>query len=123
MTILVIYDNSCSLCNRSKNFIASHSDNFTFLPLSNLTEDIIIKFNINTNIDSIICIKNNQVYYYADAIIEIAKSMHKYSWTAKLLALLPRILRNKIYILIAENRYLLNHRGYCSVDKDKVAVS
>ncbi len=106
---IILFDGVCNFCNSSINFIIDHDPekHFKFAPLqSDLGQRVLRQFNKNVNdFDSVILLKNNQLYQKSEAAVEIAKQL---SGTWKYLAvfgILPTFFLNFFYDIIAKNRY------------------
>ncbi len=108
-TAIVLFDGVCNFCNASINFVIDRDKKgaFKFATLqSEIGQKLLVKFEkTTTDFDSVILIKNNQLFQKSDAALEIAKEMDG-GW--KLLygfKIIPRFIRNFFYDLIAKNRY------------------
>ncbi len=106
---IVLFDGVCNLCNKSIQFVIKHDkkDQFRFASLqSEVGKQLLEKFDINRNqTDSIVLITpENKFYVKSSAALHIAKKMKYYFWMSIFLYL-PKIVRDKIYDLIAKNRY------------------
>lgn len=106
---VIIFDGICNLCNYFVNFIIRRDKKgkLLFTPLqSNASIKLQEQHKINLLVsETIIFIKNGNVYIKSDAVIEIAKHLDG-GW--KLLAItkmIPKFIRDSIYSKIAENRY------------------
>jgi predicted DCC family thiol-disulfide oxidoreductase YuxK len=108
-TAYILFDGDCNLCNRTVKFISKRNKNnrFTILSLqSEKGKDLQAQWKINSNIDSVILVKENSVYYESDAIISILKDLNgPYRFIGHAAALLPKKLRDILYRIIARNRY------------------
>lgn len=108
---LILFDGVCNLCNGAVNFIIKRDrkDEFRYASLQSATgQKYLEERNIDPGeIDSIILIEPGTAYFIkSDAALEIAGSL---GWPWKALYLfnyiLPRPLRDRIYDIIARNRY------------------
>lgn len=109
---LILYDNSCGMCQRSIQFLIKHNkkENFYFLSLeSELGRKLRSYYNLEKH-DTIIYIRNQKVYTYADAIFEALKET-KAPWKfLSIFKFIPRFITTPVYKLIAKNRKKLNKR-------------
>ena len=106
---IVLFDGVCNLCNKSIQFIIKHDkkDQFRFASLqSEVGKQLLKKFEINRDqTDSIVLINSEEEFYVKSAAaLHIAKKMKYYSWM-RVFLYLPKVIRDKIYDLIAKNRY------------------
>ena len=108
-TQLILFDGVCNFCNASINFIIDHDPekHFKFAPLqSDLGQSILTQFGKNTNdFDSVILLKNNQLYQKSEAAIEIVKHLSGAWKYLAVFGILPTSLLNFFYDIIAKNRY------------------
>ena len=102
---LIIFDGDCLLCDFFMRYIAKRDREKVFTFVSR--EDLLAKemmFLYKINEDSIFYIKEKHAFIYSDAVLEIAKDMpwpNKGLYTFKVL---PKFIRDKIYILVAKYR-------------------
>ncbi len=54
---------------------------------------------------TILLVKDGRAYYRSDAVLEIARELPGVRWPARLLALVPRRLRDRAYGFVARHRY------------------
>jgi predicted DCC family thiol-disulfide oxidoreductase YuxK len=105
---VILFDGICNLCNASVNFILKRDKNQLFRYVSLQSEEgekLISHYAIPKNVDSVILIKNKEVYLESEAAVEIAAMLPRpWSWMASF-SIIPRKLRDKIYRCIARNRY------------------
>ena len=108
-TQLILFDGVCNFCNTSINFIIDHDPekHFKFAPLqSDLGQSILTQFNKNTHdFDSVILLKDNQLYQKSEAALEIAKQLSGGWKYLSVFGILPPFLLNFFYDIIAKNRY------------------
>jgi predicted DCC family thiol-disulfide oxidoreductase YuxK len=105
---VILFDGFCNLCNGSVNFLLKHDrkNQFSYVPLqSDEGRMYIRKYHIPADIDSVILIKSNRVYFESDAAVEIAE-MLSFPWkTMYFIKYIPKKIRDKIYRWVAKNRY------------------
>ena len=106
---LVLFDGVCNLCNGTVAFIIKKDSNkqFRFAALQSKTgKKSGEKYNIPSEIDSIILIYKNHIFYKSDAVLEIA-GLLPFPWKlASMFKIIPKKMRNKMYQWIAKNRYI-----------------
>ena len=105
----VLFDGDCNLCNRTVKFISKRNQNniISLLPLqSESAKELIAERNIDANVDSVIFIDENAVYYQSKAILAIFKKLNKpYKIIAQIASVFPESLLNFLYRMVAKNRY------------------
>ena len=106
---LILFDGVCNLCNSSVNFVIDRDkkEKFKFASLqSKEAQEILGKYEVQTGeIDSIILIKQNKVYYKSSAILEISKDMGSFWSMLYVFKIVPTFIRNWIYDSVAAHRY------------------
>src|SRR5210317_331358 len=106
---VILFDGICNLCNRSVKFILTNESKPQFLFASiqsDAAKNILLHYNIK-NIDpsSILLLANDKVYHKSEAVLEICKSL-KRPWNLfTIFKFLPVSFRDKIYQVVARNRY------------------
>lgn len=105
---LVLFDGVCNLCNGTVDFMLKRDPKkqFRFVALqSEAGEKIREKFRFPEEIDSVILIHKEEVFYESDAVLEIARLLPA-SWKwAVVFKIVPVNWRNAVYRWIARNRY------------------
>lgn len=106
---IILFDGVCNFCNASINFMIDHDPKkyFKFASLqSEIGQAILRKFNKNTkDFDSVILLKNNQLYQKSAAALEIAKHLSGLWKYLSVFTVLPTPFLNFFYDMIAKNRY------------------
>ncbi len=108
---LILFDGVCNLCNSSVLFVIKRDKKnmFLFAPLqSNIGEEIITTFNIDTqNTDSILLYnpKTNIITSKSSAALQIAKHLGFPSNLMVVFFIIPTVIRNWVYNYVAKNRY------------------
>ena len=106
---VIFFDGVCNLCNATIQFIIKKDKDkiFRFVPLQSEKASKLLKtFDFRfDNLDTVILLKNDQIFTHSDAVLEIFNSF-KYPWKLLyLLKFIPKYFRDWIYIFIASNRY------------------
>lgn len=105
---LVLFDGVCNLCNRTVDFILKRDSKklFRFVPLQSETgKKLREKIQFPDQIDSVILIHKEKVFYESDAALEIARLLPApWKW-AVVLKIVPQDWRNAVYRWVARNRY------------------
>ncbi len=105
---VLLFDGVCNLCVGSVQFFLKHDRNkeIMFASLqSAYGENERLKFNIPKNIDSLIFIENNKVYYFSSAALKAAAKMGGVWPLLRIFLWVPPFIRNGVYRFIAKNRY------------------
>ncbi len=106
---ILLFDGLCNLCNGSVNFILKRDKGgkFKFASLqSEIGIELTKKYNIDlTIVDSIILIKNEKVFIKSDAVLEILKDMPIGWRLLRIGIILPKVIRDYLYDIIAKHRY------------------
>lgn len=106
---IILFDGVCNFCNASINFIIDHDPekHFKFAPLqSDFGQKTLLRFNKNTeDFDSVILLKNNQLYQKSEAALEITKHLSGFWKYLAIFKILPTFVLNFFYDIIAKNRY------------------
>ncbi|KMY50297.1 thiol-disulfide oxidoreductase DCC family protein [Peribacillus loiseleuriae] len=105
---IVLFDGECNFCDKSVQFIIKRDPkgyyNFASIQ-STLGQDLLKKYNLDSNMDSFVLIEHNKAYEKSAAALRITKNLR---WCWKFLyplILVPVPFRNWIYGVIAKNRY------------------
>jgi len=106
---VILFDGVCNFCNFWVNFIIDHDKQslFKFVTLqSEKGRELLTEFNLpEDKFDSFILIVQNRVYKKSSAAFEITKYLSGWTKVFTPLRLLPRVLADFIYDIIAKNRY------------------
>lgn len=105
---IILFDGVCNLCNASVNFILKRDkrQQFQFVALqSEEGIELIEKHQIPKETDSVVLIKNQNVFTESDAGIEISRLLPSpWNW-AVVFKIIPKKWRDSIYRWVAKNRY------------------
>lgn len=108
LSVLVLFDGFCVLCNRSVDFIKKRDRKklFRYVALqSEAGEYLKRKLNLDVDADSVVLWKSGVVYYQSDAALRIALRL-RFPWPLTgVFLMIPRVVRDWVYRLIAGNRY------------------
>ena len=125
---IIAFDGVCSLCNNYILFVARNdkNDHFRFISLQNKKTKTIFK-NLNINIEkeeSILLLENNTLQTKSDAIISIVSKL-KFPYNIfTVIYIIPKKIRDYIYLFIAKNRYkMFNKIACCSTINNKINTS
>ncbi len=112
---IIIFDGVCLLCNSAVYFLHKRLryQNYKFIASqSESGETYITKYNLEKiYVESIVLVKEEEIYTKSDAILEIIDDM-SYSWSLlKIFRVVPKTLRNWFYDRVSKNRHLLFGRN------------
>lgn len=103
---LLLYDGHCLMCNRSISWLLS-KDEKQILRVATIENyhTLNVDIPVDRSIDSIIYVRDGQIYYRSQAVLLAMKDIHAYSRLTKLLLSIPSIIRDLFYRFIARIRY------------------
>lgn len=107
---IILFDGVCNLCNGFIQFVIKRdsADTFRYASLqSEIGQKLISEREIDTaRIDSVVLIEPGVAYYIkSDAALQIGSHLKGFRTISRILYLIPSVLRNIIYDLIARYRY------------------
>jgi predicted DCC family thiol-disulfide oxidoreductase YuxK len=107
---IVLFDGVCNLCNSTVSLLIKHDPEYNLHFAAQQTPVGIAIMNhhgIKDDQNSVVFIKGTKIYYKSDAIIEIAKLLSGWPRLYRFSYIVPRLIRDGIYDIIAKNRYRL----------------
>ncbi len=109
MTDVVLFDGVCNLCAGSVQFILKHEadSGLRFAPLQSAAGARLLRewgFDPG-DMQSFVLLENGVPYMKSDAALRIARRLRMPWRLARLGLILPRVLRDRCYDVIARNRY------------------
>jgi predicted DCC family thiol-disulfide oxidoreductase YuxK len=106
---VLLFDGVCNLCNSSVQFILKHEkyEQLNFAAIQSQAGDrLLTNYKIDPNqTDSVILIKDNQVYTASDAVLTLTQFLKFPFSLGKLLLVIPNPIRDFFYKKLARNRY------------------
>ncbi|PKL78374.1 MAG: hypothetical protein CVV27_03400 [Candidatus Melainabacteria bacterium HGW-Melainabacteria-1] len=106
---ILLFDGVCNVCNGAVNFIIDHDPDgyFKFASLqSEAGQDLLKRFKLPTaDFNTMVLIEHNSYHIKSDAALRIARRLKGPLSLAYIGVIVPRFVRDKIYDLIASNRY------------------
>lgn len=106
MDKIIFFDGDCNLCNSAVQFILKWEINKEF-KFASLQSDF-AKENIDEkyrkDLSTIIYSEDNKFYYKSDAVLKISKYLKKPLNYIYYSVIVPRLLRDYIYMIISRNR-------------------
>lgn len=121
---LILFDGICILCNKYILFIAKNdrSDNFRFMSIQNIKIKELEKYSSLdiTNINSICVITKGKLNTKSKAVLLILSKLRFPYNLGMIFFVIPNIIRDLFYDLIAKNRYnLFGKTEHCSLLKNQ----
>lgn len=101
---IIIFDGICGLCNRSVDILIKLDSQKQF-KYTSLQGTFVKTLEINPNIDSIIFYGDSTLYYKSTAILKIFNALGGLWKLANIFYVIPRVVRDFIYDIIAKYRY------------------
>lgn len=105
---IVLFDGVCNLCSGAVQWVIRHDKKgyFKFASLqSNIGEQLKSRYNIPPGVDSIVLIENNKAFVKSTAVLRIAKHSGGAWKLGYVFMVVPAVIRNWIYDIIARKRY------------------
>lgn len=108
-TAIVLFDGVCHLCNSSVIFIIRRDPRgrFKFAPLqSPIGQALLQRHHLSTNtLDTFVLIEEGSAYTRSTAALRVARRLSGLWPLAYLGIVAPRVVRDALYRIIAQNRY------------------
>lgn len=102
---IIVFDGLCVMCNSFFKWVLKNDKDDKYL-FANIQSNFYKKnMDINKSIDSIILIKENDIFYESEAIKYILKDLDKFFLLRLVLNVTPKFISNFFYKIIANNRY------------------
>ena len=106
---IILFDGVCNLCNVAVQFIIRHDKKNTFMFTSLQSEvgqKLLAQYNfLPDELNSFILIENNKAYTRSTGALKVAKKLNGIFPMLYSFIIIPKILRDSIYDLVARNRY------------------
>ncbi len=106
---IILFDGVCNLCNGAVQFIIRHDKKNTFMFTSLQSETgqkLLAQYNFPPDeLNSFILIENNKAYTRSTGALKVAKKLNGIFPMLYSFIIIPKILRDSIYDLVARNRY------------------
>jgi len=106
---IILVDGKCKLCNSGVNFVLARDrkKRFKFSTLdSKYSQNLLQEFGgIYEKIDSVLLVDDQKVYIKSAAVLQIAKHLGGLYPLFYLFVVIPPVIRDYVYDVIAKNRY------------------
>jgi len=117
--IIVFFDGECIFCNRIVLYLmqCDKKNRLLFSSLQgHLFESLRVKYGLKNDINSIVVEQNELFYFKSEAVIIILNSLpFRFRLLGRILNLIPIVLMNRVYDLIAKNRSMF-YRKKCDLN-------
>lgn len=121
---IVLFDGYCNLCSGSVQFVIKRDrkDYFRFVSMQSEDARKILfsyKFSVNEN-NSVILIENFTAYNKSTAVLRIVKKLNGLWPMLYVLILIPRPIRDFIYMILSRNRFIwFGKKNNCFIPSEK----
>ena len=104
---VILFDGVCNFCNSSINFVIRNDKKayFQFAPLQGEIAQQLVGNKIIPTPESVILLEDGKIYEKSTAALRIAKKLDGLWPIVYVLSIIPKLIRDPIYDLIARNRY------------------
>lgn len=123
---VILFDGVCNLCNGGVNFALDNDSvgEFRFASLqSQIGKSLLIRSGKEENdISSIVLVTADTAYFKSDAVLRIAQKLDgsvALPIAGTVGQFVPNFVRNKVYDLVANNRYRFGEADSCRVDGEE----
>ena len=103
---IVLFDAECLLCHRSLR-VLMYLDKKRILKYTSLQGEFRKTLQIDTHVDSIVFYDEEKIYYKSTAILKILRSFGGLWSIVSIFYLIPQIVRDFVYDVIAKHRYAI----------------
>ena len=114
---ILFFDGTCAMCNGLVNFILKHdkNKNVKFAPLQGHTALKYLPKKLRSDLNTAVFLDQEGIHSESDAIINVVGQMGGIFSLVKFFKIFPKNLRNKIYKLVAKNRYRFFGYSHCAL--------
>jgi predicted DCC family thiol-disulfide oxidoreductase YuxK len=105
---VILFDGVCNFCDASVQFILNRDkkETFHFASLqSEAGQELLEKYNVPENVDSMILVEKDKIYYKSSAALRISRHLDGAWKLLYVFMIVPAPIRNIVYDVIAKNRY------------------
>lgn len=116
---VLIYDGECNMCSMFVRFVVRMNKN-PDLFITDFNSDWTARnVRIRRDTDSMMFISGLHQQLYSDAVIDLLSEIHWLFKPARILKFIPKVLRDKIYQVTAENRHRFFKTASCPLPSEK----
>jgi len=117
---VILFDGICNFCSASVRFIIKRDPQgkFKFASLqSPVAEELLKNRGVqSSDLSTVILIRGTQIFQQSDAVLEIVKRLHRLWPALYIFKIIPRFIRDALYVAIAKRRYkLFGKKDVCMV--------
>ena len=106
---IIFFDGVCNLCNASVQFVIAHDkkDQFRFTALQgDYAKEILPQFNADLGkLNTILLLEDGKLYTKSSAALRIARKLNRLIPLLYAFLIVPKVIRDWVYDIIARNRY------------------
>ncbi len=107
--MIIFFDGTCNLCESSVKFIIKRDvkRRFKFVPFQSEAGKLLLEKNnySNESFDTLVLLKNDKIYTKSSAVLLILKELNKLWILFYIFVLIPKFIKDPIYLFISKNRY------------------
>jgi predicted DCC family thiol-disulfide oxidoreductase YuxK len=115
---IVLFDGDCNLCNGMVRFILKRNESIYFATMQSASGIFLLKkfgFTVGS-FDSLIFLDQQKVYIKSAAVLHIARYLHGLWPMLYIFTIIPPLIRDKVYQIIARYRYFwFGKKQYCKL--------
>lgn len=114
---IIFYDGTCGICNGFVQFVLQHerTERYQFSALQSSYAAAYLPPEFRENLKSIVLLQGDNIYTKSDAVLTILRELRKPWQYGYHLKLLPAILRDFVYDLIASMRHRISRNHRCNL--------
>ncbi len=110
---IILFDGDCYLCSRTIQFISKRDKKklFNFYPLqSRKGQTLLQNYKLSIyNLDTFVYIKEENAFIKSTAVLQVCKSLGGLWKILFIFIVIPKMIRDYFYDLVAKNRHKLNN--------------
>ena len=108
-TQVIFFDGVCGLCNGFVDFViaADKKNKFLFSPLQSDFAQKELPSEMTRDLTSVVLLKNGKSFSKSEAVLEVLNDLGGIWKLTRVGKILPKSMSNKVYDLVAQNRYKL----------------
>lgn len=114
---VIVFDGECVLCSRSIAWVAKHDPGgrFAFTASGSATARALLA---STGLDAaapgtIVLVEDGRAFTRSDAVLRIVSRLPGWPAWLRVFRLVPRAVRDAVYLTVARNRHRLNRQRSC----------